>query len=462
MMADVTSDQAPSIVIRNARGILTGLRGSDERASGDIRIRDGRIAAIGRIAPEPGDDVIDAAGCVVTPGLVCAHHHLFQSVLKAVPSAIDARLETWLRLVPAQYWHRLDSDALRTAAEIGMAELLLSGCTTLNDHHYLFSDRYDYDPADILFETAERFGMRLVLSRGGTTRQRNFDTPELVPMPVEPLESMLAHTGSLVRRYHDPSSDSRRRIILAPNTPTWGATPDELREMAKSARALGIRLHSHLSETDNYVTFCRDVHDCRPVDFAASCGWVGEDVFFAHLVHVDPREIAILAETGTGMAHCPQSNCRLGSGIAPAPALDRAGGRVALAVDGAASNEACDMAAEMHTAWMVHRAIGGADAVRAEDVLRWSTADCADVLGFSELGRIAAGQIADIAIHALDAPRHAGLHDPLIAPVVSGASSVRHVLSAGRRVVVDGAIPGFDMPALIVRAAETVARLNRT
>ncbi|WP_323991574.1 amidohydrolase family protein [Nguyenibacter sp. L1] len=449
------------LVVRNARGILTGLRGAAERRTGDLRIRDGRIAQIGDVPALPGDRVLDARGGVVTPGLISTHHHLFQSMLKGVPSAIDAPLETWLRLVPTSYWNRLDEDALQTAALVGMAELLLSGCTTVADHHYLFADSYRYDPAAVLFETADRLGLRLVLARGGTTRTRAFDTDDILPTPTEPLDVMLRRVGDLVSRYHDPSPDSRRRIVIAPNTPTWGVTPDELRELAHAARAMGIGLHSHLSETGNYVRYCREIHNMRPVQFVAEHGWTGPDVWFAHLVHLDHSEIAILAETGTGMAHCPQSNCRLGSGIAPAPDLDRLGGRVSLAVDGAASNEACDMAAEMHCAWMVHRATHGAAAIRCEDVLRWSTAGGARVLGLPDLGTVAEGQVADLVVHGLDQPRHAGLFDPLIAPVASGAGSVRHVLSAGRPVVVDGAIPGLDLPALLRHARAVVTRIAR-
>ncbi|GAA4480589.1 amidohydrolase family protein [Gluconacetobacter asukensis] len=452
------------LVIRNAVGILTGLRGPGERCRGDIRIHDGRIAEIGAVAARPGDRVLDAAGGVVTPGLVSAHHHLFQSMLKAVPAAIDARLETWLRLVPVRYWHRFDEEALRTAAEVGMAELLLSGCTMVNDHHYPFASfspagGSGYDPAAILFETAERMGIRLCLSRGGTTRDRVYDNDDVVPMPVETLDGMLRHVEGLAARYHDSGPNSMRRVLLAPNTPTWGATPAELKEMAAAGRRLGIGLHSHLSETTNYVTFCAETHGCRPVAFVAGCDWVGPDVSFAHLVHIDADEIALLAATGTFMVHCPQSNGRLGSGVAPASALERAGGRVAIGVDGAASNEACDMASEMHNAWLIQRAVGGPGAARVEDVLRWSSASGAAMLGFAELGTVAVGQIADLAIHALDAPRHAGLHDPLLAPVICGPSSVRHVLCAGRPVVVDGAIPGLDLPRLMARARAVVARL---
>jgi cytosine/adenosine deaminase-related metal-dependent hydrolase len=447
-------------IIRGAIGILTGLTGAAERASGDILIQDGRIAAIGTVADPPGARVIDAAGCVVTPGLISAHHHLFQSMLKGIPTAIDAPLEAWLRQVPFTYWPRIDEEALRVAAEVGMAELLLSGCTTVADHHYLFADSYDYAPADVLFDAAERLGMRFCLLRGGTTQGRTFDTKDILPQPNETLDVMLARVQDLVARYHDPAPDAMRRIVLAPNTPTWGVAPGELRTLAQAARQMGIRLHSHLSETPNYVNFCQSTYGCRPVQWLEQHQWLGPDVWYAHLVHLDESELALLARTGTGMAHCPQSNARLGSGIAPADALDRMGGRVALAADGAASNEACDMISEMHCAWLTHRSTKGPAAVRCEDVLRWATAGGAALLGLPSIGTIAVGQAADLAVFDLSHPRYAGLHDPVIGPVASGGGAlVRHALVAGRTVVADGAIPGLDLAALSARAANVVRRL---
>jgi len=450
-----------SIFIRNAIGILTGLKGPAARAQGNIRIDNGRITAIDNSAPEVGDQVIDATNCVITPGLISAHHHLFQSVLKGVPSAINASLETWLRCVPYTYWNRFDEEALEVAATIGMAELLLSGCTTVADHHYLFADRYAFDPAAVLFEAASKLGLRFALLRGGTTRSRSFDTPDIIPTPNEKIDVMLARVQNLVARFHDPAPDAMRRVVLAPNTPTWGVAGEELRPLAEAARSMGIRLHSHLSETRTYVDYCKTTYNMSPVQFVAENGWVGGDVWFAHLVHLDESELSLLAATKTGMAHCPQSNARLGSGIAPADVLDRLGGRIALAADGAASNEACDMVSEMHAAWLLHRAAKGAAAVTCEDVLRWATAGGAEVLGLPAIGTLAVGQAADIAIFDLTHPRYAGLHDPLVAPIASGGvAHLRHVLVAGRPVVVNGEIPGLDLAQLSARAAAVVRKLN--
>ena len=450
-----------ALILRGSLGILTGRAGAAARTTGDILIEGGRIAAIGAVPERADARVLDASGCVVTPGLISAHHHLFQSMLKAVPAAMDATLETWLRCVPYTYWPRFDEEALAVAATVGMAELLLSGCTTVADHHYLFADTYDYAPEAVLFETAERMGMRMALLRGGTTRSRRFDTPDIIPTPNESADLMLRRVQDIAHRYHDPAPESRRRVVLAPNTPTWGVARDELRPLAQAARQMGLRLHSHLSETATYVAYCRETYGMRPVQWLADHDWLGPDVWFAHLVHVDEAELALLATTGTGMAHCPQSNGRLGSGIAPVPVLDRMGGRVGLAADGAASNEACDMISEMHAAFLLHRAAGGPAAVTCEGVLRWATAGGAAVLGLDAVGTIEVGKQADIAVFDLTAPRYAGLHDPLVAPVACGGGArVRFALCGGRVVVEDGAIPGLDQAALAARARAVVRRLN--
>jgi len=447
-------------VIRGALGILTGRTGADERAHGDIRISQGRIAAVGDVPALPGDTVLDAGGCVITPGLISTHHHLFQSVLKGIPAGIDAPLEPWLRLVPYTHWHLIDEEALRVAAEIGMVELLLSGCTTVADHHYLFSPAHDFDAAEILFDTAARLGMRLTLARGGNTQGRVFDNDDLLPMPVQTLDEMIDHVGRLAARYNDPGPDAMTRVVMAPTTPFWSLPPEELQPIAAAARGMNVGLHSHLSETRNYVDFSLATHGMRPIEFVARHGWVGPDVWYAHLVHVDDEELAILAATGTGMAHCPQSNGRLGSGVAPADRFAAMGGHVSLGVDGAASNEACDMISEMHTAWMTHRAVKGAGAVRCEDVLRWATAGGAAVMGLDAVGTIAVGKSADIAIFDLSHPRYAGLHDPLIAPVACGGGAhVRHLLVRGRQVVADGAVPGVDLVHLSARAGAVVRRI---
>lgn len=449
------------IIIRDALGIMTGKSVPEARVSGDIRIASGRIQEIGAdLSAGPDARIVDARGCVVYPGFISTHHHLFQTVLKGVPAGIDLPLLGWLGAVPYAYWQKLDEEALSVAATVGIAELMLSGTTTIADHHYLFAPHYRFEPADVLFETAASLGVRFVYCRGGATKGRMFDGPDIVPMPTESLDDMIRRTADAAARYHDPANDSMRRVVLAPSTPPWSVEPGELSALAQAARQLGIKRHSHLSETTDYVTFCREVHDTTPVEFVARHDWLGPDVWFAHLVHLADHEIEMLAATGTGMAHCPQSNCRLGSGVAPAERLAALGAPVSIGVDGAASNEAADMICETHAAWHVHRGVKGAGAVTIEQVLHWATAGGARVLGLPALGTIAPGMAADLAIFDLDQPRYFGMHDPLIAPIACGGrATVRHLFVGGREIVRDGAIPGMDMAALRERAARVVSRL---
>ena len=449
-------------VVRGALAILTGRRGSDERRSGDIRIRDGRIVAIGTVAGAPDDRVIDAHGCVVYPGFVCTHHHLAQSLMKAVPAGLDQPLEGWVHEVLFRHWHRLDDRALELAATIGIAQLLLSGTTAVADHHFLFADGTATDPADVLVSIARRFGIRLVLARGGATLPAaDAGTPGRRPTPVQPLASMLDHIGALAQRYHDPEPGAMLRVAIAPSTPFWSVTPRELETFAQFARERGLRLHTHLSETAESVDVCRERYGMRPVPWLAERGWSGPDVWFAHAVHVDDDELRMLAASGTGIAHCPQSNARLGAGIAPVDRFAALGGRVSLGVDGAASNESGSMLDDVHVAWLLHRAVAGPRATRAEDVVGWATSGGAAVLGLDGVGEIALGACADLVVWPLEHARYAGVHDEPIAPVVCGGGDARHVLVAGRAVVVDGAIPGLDMAALSAAARAFVRTAQR-
>ena len=449
-----------SMLIQGAQGIFTGLPGDAMRATGAIRICDGRISAVGALERQPGEPLMDATGCAIYPGLISTHHHLFQCVLKGVRAGIDVPLLPWLRAVPYSYWHKIDEEALRTAARIGLVELLLSGTTTAADHHYLFAESYRFDPSHVIFEVAEELGIRLVFCRGGATKTRRFDTPDIIPTPAEPLDKMIKSVEACAQRYHDPSADSMRRVAFAPTTAPWSLEVEELKVVAAAARRMGLRIHGHLSETSADVEFCLANFGKRPVQWMADHDYLGSDVWLAHLVHVDDDEIRILAETGTGMAHCPQSNCRLGSGIAPVERLAALGGTVSLAVDGAASNESADMISEMHSAWHTHRATKGAGAVAVEDVVRWASANGARVLGFEDGGVIAPGKLADLAIFDLSHPRYFGLHDPLIGPVASaGEAHLRHLIVGGRVVVNDGTIPGIDLAQLRHDAARVVARL---
>ncbi len=448
-----------SFLLRRPLGVMTGLAGEAARAGPvDIRVVEGMITAMGMLEPLPGERIVDASGCVVYPGWVNTHHHLFESVMKGVPAGINRPLLDWLTVVPVAHLRFLDERTLRLAATIGIAELLLSGCTTIADHNYTYFPGMTFDSSAVLFDVAERMGVRFVLMRGGATRQRAFDVNPPLQARPETLEAIIDSVAQDTRRFHDAGPQAMRKMVMAPTTPTWSLAPEEMRELARAARRLGIGLHTHLSETADYVRYCREVHDCLPVEFAERCEWLGPDVWFAHMVHVSSPEIAMLAASGTGIAHCAQSNCRLGSGIAPVPEYRAAGVRVTLGVDGAGSNEAADMISEAHTAWFVHRARAGAAATTVEEVIHWGTRAGAQMMGLGEVGVLAPGFAADIAIYEINQLRHAGLHDPLIGPVASGgAPTLRHLFCAGRSVVEHGQIPGLDPGSLLAEARSVVA-----
>jgi 8-oxoguanine deaminase len=492
---------AVPLLVRGAQALLTGLPGAASRrdpAQGlDLRVRDGRIAAIGRLAPEPGERVIDADGAVIYPGWVNTHHHLFQSLVKGLPAGIDLALVPWLAAVPIPYRRHFDrEEALRLATRVGLVELMLSGCTTVADHQYHYYPGMPFDASAAVFDEASKLGVRFVLCRGGQTMARPM-TDHAAPPQVAPetLDHFLTSVESDVHRFHDPSPMAMRRVVSAITTPNWSCRPEELKPMAREARRLGIRLHSHLSETFDYVRWAREVHGCTPMQFVERHEWFGPDVWYAHMVHLDDDEIRFCAETGTGIAHCPQSNARLGSGICRVPELLAAGAPVSLAVDGAASNEAADMLSEAHACWLIHRADpragersrartlrdgtagrgfsqahvaptavqpgGDAAALTVDDVVRIGTAGGARVLGLDGLGTLEVGQAADLAVWSLEQPRFFGLHDPAIGPVASGGRpTLKALLVHGRVVVEDDAIPGLDLGQLRRDAQRLVAMMR--
>ncbi|WP_028223975.1 amidohydrolase family protein [Paraburkholderia ferrariae] len=455
--------QSPSLLIRNPAAVMSGRAEPAARLGKvDLRIEGGRIESIApHLAPRPGERVIDASDCVVYPGWVNTHHHLFQNLLKAVPSGINADLQEWLAAVPYPRLARFTPELARTAARLGLAELLLSGVTTCADHHYLYHANGSTETGDLLFEEAESFGMRFVLCRGGALQAAG-DHPGFSKTALQPetLDQMLADIERLKSRYHDGSAASMRRVVVAPTTPTFSLPPGMLPEVARAARRMGLRLHTHLSETKRYVDFCRERYGQLPVEFVADHEWLGPDVWFAHLVHLEPVEIAMLADTGTGCAHCPVSNARLGSGIARAPQMAAAGVPVSLAVDGVASNESGSMTNEAHFAWLVHRAAQGASATTIEEIVHWGSAGGARVLGLDAVATLAPGQAADLVLYDVNAPRFEGFHDLAVAPVAAGEPvRVRYSIVNGRVVVENGEIPGLDLEALRRDAARGVREL---
>ena len=449
------------MLIRNAIAIMTGLPGEAARNPGpDLRIdQAGRISGIGKLEPQRGERVVDATDCVIYPGWVNTHHHLAQTVLKGVPAGINLPLAGWLQSVPYRYRERFDAELLSLAAELGIAQLMLSGCTAVADHHYIYWASMGYDPAKVLFDMAERFGIRFVLCRGGATLRRPIEAAGAAPL--ETLDTIVGDLERLARTYNDPGAESMRRVVMAPPTPNFSLNPEDLRPMAQAARRLGLRLHSHLSETTDYIVHCREKFNRKPFEFVADHDWLGADVWYAHMVHLSESEIRMVAESGTGTAHCPGSNCRLGSGVAPAPELARLGAPVSIGVDGSASNESGDSISEAHACWYTHRAVKGAGAVTVEDVIHWGTRGGARVLGIDNIGSIETGRAADLAVYDLGELRYAGMHDPAIGPVASGGRPKLRLLTVHGRVVVENdAIPGLDMPRLLSRAREAVGKLS--
>ena len=472
------------LLIRGADALWTGLPGAAMRSTAgtDLRVRAGVIHAIGTLTSEPGERVVDARGCVVYPGWINTHHHLFQSLLKGIPAGINLALVPWLAAVPVAYRKHFDHEgALRLAARVGLVELLLSGCTTVADHQYHYYPGMPFDASAAVFDEADRLGLRFVLARGGQTQARAMTDgaapPEVAP---ETLDAFLASIERDVQRFHDPGPMAMKRVVSAITTPNWSCRADELKPMAREARRLGIRLHSHLSETYDYVRWAKEVHGCTPMQFVAEHEWVGEDVWYAHMVHLDDGDLKICADTQTGIAHCPQSNGRLGSGIARIPEAMAMNVPVSLAVDGAASNEAADMASEAHAAWLMHRADtragprddartpghrtmqpgGHANAMTVEDVVHMGTAGGARVLGLGGVGTLQVGMAADLAVYDLDQPRHFGLHDPGVGPVASGGRpTLRLALVQGRVVVENDTIPGLDLAQLRAEAQAFVKTL---
>ena len=468
----MTEPGQAGVLIRGAAHVLTGLPGAAMRAAAgkDIRVRGGVIDAVGTLTPQAGEHVIDASGCVIYPGWVNTHHHLFQSLLKGIPAGINMPLVPWLAAVPVRYRRFFDGEKmLRLAARIGIIELMLSGCTTIADHQYHYYPGMPFDASAAIFDEAEQLGVRMVLCRGGQTQARAMTDGEAPPQVApETIDAFLAGVERDVQRYHDASPQAMRRMVSAITTPNWSCNPEQLKLMAVEARRLGIRMHSHLSETYDYVRWAHEMHNCTPLQFAEAHEWVGRDVWFAHMVHLDDDDLQLCARTGTGIAHCPQSNGRLGSGIARIPEALALGVPLGLAVDGAASNEAADMISEAHACWLLHRADpragmgagvragvhatqpgGHAGAMSVEDVVRIGTTGGAHMLGLDGVGTIEAGKAADLAIYDLTEPRYFGLHDEAIGPVASGGRpSLRALLVQGRVVVEHDAIPGLDIAAL--------------
>jgi cytosine/adenosine deaminase-related metal-dependent hydrolase len=425
---------------------------------GHVVIDGTRIVAVGEgDAPTEllvGARRVNGTGHLLTPGLVNTHHHLYQWLTRGI--AQDAILFDWLvALYPS--WSRIDADLVRDGAAGAMAVLARSGCTTVADHHYVFP----HDGGDILggiIESATDIGLRLHATRG--SMDLGASEGGLPPdFAVESTDAALQASADAVARYHDAAFDSMVRVAIAPCSP-FSVTADLLREAAVLARSLGVRLHSHGAETVEEEAFCRERFGSSPTDYFESLGWLGDDVWLAHCVHLDENAIAKFAVTGTGVAHCPSSNARLAAGTAPVVELLRAGVPVGLGVDGAASNESGQLGTEVRNALLMQRLRYGADAFSSRDALRLATMGGARVLGRdAELGSIEPGKLADLALWRIDDVEHAGIADPLAALALCSMPPVARLFVNGELVVEEGELCRVDQRELARKAAAAAREL---
>jgi cytosine/adenosine deaminase-related metal-dependent hydrolase len=422
-----------------------------EFAAGHVVAQGNRIVAVGS-GPAPAYDgarVIDGRGCVVTPGFVNTHQHLYQWVTRGL--AADATLFGWLTtLYPV--WARIDDESVHVAAQTALAHLARTGCTTAADHHYVFP-RASKDLLEAEILAAAKVGLRFHPARGSMDLSEKDGglPPDSV---VEDRDEILAATEAAIDRWHDPAPDSMLRIVVGPCSP-FSVTGELMRDAAELARRKGVKMHTHLAETTDETEWCQQNFGCTPLEYAAELGWTGSDVWFAHGIHFDDAEIKRLGKTGTGVAHCPSSNARLGAGIARTVDLRAAGSPVGLGVDGAASNEAGSLVEELRHALLFARARGGPQALDVRAALEMATLDGARILGREdEIGSVEVGKLADLALWRLDTAQHAGIADPVAALVLGSPPPLELLLVNGRPVVEHDTVVTIDESTVAVHVAK--------
>jgi cytosine/adenosine deaminase-related metal-dependent hydrolase len=439
------------LLIRNAAHVLTMDEADREIADCDVLVSGGVIAAVGHGIVAPDADVVNASGCVLTPGLVNTHHHLYQTLTRAVPGGQDALLFGWLKtLYPI--WSRFGPEEMFVSAQIGLAELALSGCTLTSDHLYLYPNGARLDDT---IAAAQEIGLRFHPTRGAMSIGESSGglPPDSL---VENEDSILDDCIRVIDAFHDPRPGAMVRVGVAPCSP-FSVSRDLMRNAADLARDKGVMLHTHLAENDEDIAYSLAKFGCRPGQYAEDLGWTGDDVWHAHCVKLDQQEIELFARTGTGVAHCPCSNCRLGSGIAPVRAMRDAGVKVGVGVDGSASNDMGNIVAEARQAMLLQRVVHGADKMSARESLRIATRGGAEVLGRPDCGVIAPGLRADLALWDVSGIESAGSWDPATI-LMAGPTLVRDLWVEGRRVVNEGQIATLDLNRVIARQRSLVRR----
>lgn len=449
------TDQRP-LWIADPAAAWTGVPGLD--ASNGIVISGNRIVETvprGHTPRTANVQRFDCDGLVLLPGFINCHHHFYQTLTRALPAAQNRELFEWLRaLYPV--WAGLDAECMQVSTQLALAELLLSGCTTACDHHYVFTEQLP-DAIDRQIEAAQPLGMRLVMTRGSMSLgQRDGGLPP--DHVVQPEKTILDESARLIRQWHDNGDDAMLQIALAPCSP-FSVSAELMRESAKLARRHGVLLHTHLAETEDENTYCLNRVGLRPLDYLESLNWLNGDVWFAHGIHFTDEEIRRLGKVNAGISHCPSSNMSLASGICRTKELEAAGVNVGLGVDGSASNDHSNLLQEVRQAFLLQRLRYGSAGISVDDALRWATAGGARVLHRPSLGTLAAGQLADFALYDLEELRFSGNADPVAALIQSGGHRAKHVMVNGEWRVRDHVLPGIDLARLRANHHSTAAKL---
>lgn len=419
-----------SYLIKNAQAI------AGHEISQDIRIADGVIVEIGQqLETKATEKVIDAKDCVVYPGFVNTHHHLAQSILKGIPQGLNQGLGEWLASVPYVYWPKITPEQMYAAACAGFYDLIRSGVTTCADHHYLYHAKTSHEVEAAVWQAAQDMGMRLVLCRGGATEQGTHKGLAKAGIEPESINQMLQRLETSYADYHQVGFAPMQKLVVAPTSLIHSSPPEDLKQLAQFAREKGLKMHSHLLEVDFDEIQSQAKYGMSAVEYASECGWLGEDVWFAHLVKASERDISLLGESKTGIAHCPTSNCRLGSGIAPVINMAKANMPISIGVDGSASSESGSMLQELNLTWLLHRAQHGPSATKLEQVLGWGSESGAKLLGYDKLGKIEVGYAADIVLYNINDVRYQGCHSKLVAPILCGEPASIHLSMVNGRIV---------------------------
>lgn len=446
---------APRIWIKNPQAIFTA---NDQDARGGLVIEGALIVELlapGQVPAQPCAQVFDASQHVLLPGLINSHHHFYQTLTRAWAPVVNQPLFPWLQtLYPV--WARLTPTQLALACRVALAELLLSGCTTAADHHYLFPQGLE-EAIDVQVEAVRELGMRAMLTRGSMSLgQADGGLPP--QQTVQQGQVILDDSLRLIRRYHQREAGAQIQIALAPCSP-FSVTSEIMQASAALAAQQDVRLHTHLAETLDEEAFCQQRFGLRTVDYLDSVGWLGPRTWLAHGIHFNSEEISRLGAAGTGICHCPVSNMRLASGICPTLALQEAGAPVGLGVDGSASNDASNLILEVRQALYLQRLRYGAERITPQLALSWATCGSARLLGRDDIGELAVGKQADLALYKLDELRFSGSHDPLSALLLCGAERADRVMIGGRWRVLDGQIEGLDLDALIAAHRQAAHQL---